>query len=42
MEEGEPIELEVVSFSFLEGEQEYRIDVAVIAAYNQKGLAEQT
>ena len=40
-EEEEPIELEVVSFTFIEGEKEFAIAAEVIAAYNQKVLEEQ-
>lgn len=39
--EEEPIDLEVVSFTFIEGEKEYAIAPEVIAAYNQKVLEEQ-
>ena len=40
-EEEESIELEVVSFTFIDGEKEFAIAAEVIAAYNQKVLEEQ-
>lgn len=39
--ENEPIDLEVVSFTFTDGEKEYAVAPEVIAAYNQKVLEEQ-